>query len=162
MNHTATLAQLTKYRESFEKFLDERGAQILQPTNEWELLRFRTDAGVSIVYCNRKAGLTLTGKAQDAWNAFRSAGSWRGTTAVDKVKKAAPIIRRLLQRDGEDCFFCRKAMAENTRTVEHLVPRTHGGPNHLSNFVLAHRECNLKVGHLSVMEKIRVRERNAV
>ncbi|GJH31411.1 HNH endonuclease [Paraburkholderia hospita] len=155
-----TLVQLTKHRESFEGFLNERGAEILQPTNEWELLRFRTSHGVSIIYCNKKDGLTLTGKAAEAWEAFRGAKSWRANTVANHVKKAAPIVRKLLNRDGPACFFCHLPTTDNDRSIEHLVPRTHGGPNHSSNFVLAHRACNSKVGHLSAVEKIRLREKN--
>lgn len=55
------------------------------------------------------------------------------------------------------CFLCWEALGEDV-TVEHLVPVSQGGTNHIGNKVLAHAECNQKMGHLSVMEKIRMRE----
>lgn len=154
----SALAQLTKRRANFEAFLIQRGAQILQPTNEWEVLRFKSSKGVSIVYRNAKDGLTWTGESADAWNAFTDNQSWRGIKATKQPKNVDSLLRAVLARDGEDCFYCFKPTTEHNRTLEHLVARTHGGPNHLSNLVLAHRKCNANAGHLSAMEKIRLRE----
>lgn len=156
----STLNQLTKRRANFEAFLIERGAQIMQPTNEWEVLRFKSSKGVSIVYRNAQDGLTWTGDSADAWNAFSKNQPWRGTHATKAPKKVDAFVRALLVRDGEACFYCHKPTTDDNRTVEHLVARAHGGPNHLSNMVLAHRKCNGSAGHMSVMQKIGIRERN--
>lgn len=157
-----SLAHLTSRREKFEAFLVERGAQILQPTNEWEVLRFKTSRGTSIVYCNARGGVTPTGESTAAWQAFEKNGPWRATPAPKKRQsgrdKTLPLLHALLQRDGPACFYCIRATDEGNRTLEHLVPRAHGGPDHLSNLVLAHRECNAGAGHRSAMEKIRMRE----
>lgn len=156
----STLAQLTKRRAKFEEFLTSRGAQILQPTNEWEVLRFRSSAGVSIVYRNAQDGLTWTGSSAEAWSAFAKGQYWRGTPKTKSPKNVDAKQRAVLARDGADCFFCWKATTDDNRTLEHLVARSHGGPNHLSNLFLAHRKCNSEAGHLSAVEKIRLRERN--
>ncbi|MDP9652049.1 HNH endonuclease [Paraburkholderia caledonica] len=159
-----TLAQFTSRRAKFEAFLTERGAQILQPTNEWELLRFKTSRGTSVVYCNAKGGITPTGESDKAWAAFEKNGAWRGAPAPKKRQtgreKTLPLFNALLKRDGAGCFYCGGDTSEEDRSLEHLVAIAHGGPNHLSNLVLAHRKCNSQAGHLSVMEKIRARETN--
>lgn len=158
-----TLAKLTKCRANFEEFLTARGAQILQPTNEWEVLRFKSSKGVSIIYRNARDGLTFTGESMTAWNSFGNGGSWRAMRATKRAagtKKTAPLMSAVLKRDGPDCFYCFKPTTESNRSIEHLVSTTHGGPNHLSNLVLAHRKCNSMAGHLSAMEKIRLREHN--
>lgn len=158
-----SLAHLTSRRAKFEAFLTERGAQILQPTNEWEVLRFKTSRGTSIVYCNARGGVTPTGEAMKAWEAFEKNGPWRGAPATKRKlstkERRAPYFAALLRRDGVGCFFCHAETTDEDRTIEHLVPAAHGGPNHISNFVLAHRQCNAKAGHLSAMEKIRQREK---
>lgn len=154
----STLAQLTKRRAKFEEFLTARGAQILQPTNEWEVLRFKTKKGLSIVYRNKRDGLTFTGEADRAWTAFVSNHTWNGATSTERKKRRAPDVEALIRRDGTACFFCLTEMAEDDRSLEHLVPLSHGGPNHLSNYVLAHRKCNEVAGSKSAMEKIRIRE----
>lgn len=156
----STLNQLTKRRAKFEEFLTARGAQILQPTNEWEMLRFRSSKGVSIVYRNAQDDLTWTGESADAWNAFTDNLSWRGSKATKRPKKPSVHLQTVFKRDGPDCFFCWCTTTEETRTLEHLVAVAHGGPNHLSNFVIACRKCNGRMGHMSAMEKIRIRERN--
>lgn len=158
-----TLDQLTKRREKFEAFLNERGAQILQPTNEWEVLRFKTKKGVSIIYKNARDGLTFTGESDAAWAAFQKNGPWRGTPAKKRISgrdKTLPFFNALLNRDGAACFYCGSDTDESNRSIEHLVALAHGGPNHMSNMVLAHRRCNSNAGHLSAMEKIRLRENN--
>ncbi|WP_186130131.1 HNH endonuclease [Burkholderia gladioli] len=157
-----SLAHLTSRRTKFEAFLVERGAQILQPTNEWEVLRFKTSHGTSIVYCNAHGGITPTGEATAAWKAFEKNGPWRATPPPRKRPtgrdKTWPMFEALLKRDGAACFYCGEPTDEADRTLEHLVARAHGGPDHLSNLVLAHRRCNANAGHLSAMEKIRMRE----
>jgi 5-methylcytosine-specific restriction endonuclease McrA len=62
----------------------------------------------------------------------------------------------LLRRDGNECFFCGKPMEDPT--IEHLICRQFGGGNNLANLALAHRACNRTGGHLSVVEKVRLRE----
>ena len=59
----------------------------------------------------------------------------------------------LISRDGEDCFFCARALGQDI-TVEHLVAIAHGGPNHISNLFLAHAACNNEAGHMSAPEKV--------
>jgi len=72
------------------------------------------------------------------------------------------IVRTLVERDGLWCWFCEIGfLSEDSGevTLEHLVARAHGGPNHLSNYVLACPDCNSQVGTLSVSEKVQFRER---
>jgi hypothetical protein len=159
-----TLAMLTSRRAKFEAFLTERGAQILQPTNQWEVLRFKTSRGTSVVYCNAKGGITPTGESLTAWTAFEKNSTWRGAPAPKKRlsgrEKTLPMFNALIKRDGDACFYCGASTSEDDRSLEHLVSIAHGGPNHLSNLVLAHRKCNSDAGHMSVMEKILAREKN--
>lgn len=74
------------------------------------------------------------------------------------------LLNALIRRDGPSCFYCGADTTEDDRSLEHLVPLAHGGPNHLSNLVLAHGRCNSDANHMSVMEKIKRREtqRNAL
>lgn len=41
--------------ETFKAWIENQGAQIRPPTNEWELLRFKFEGGTHVVYAN-KAG----------------------------------------------------------------------------------------------------------
>ena len=157
-SHTEVEGKLKR----FLAFLEARGAQVVPTTNPWEVVRFKGKQQTSVVYCNSRDGITFTGEAGTAWNAFDKNHAW---TAVPEKKKRSTntdrkrsIYNALVQRDGPQCFFCKEETSEDDRSIEHLVPLAHGGPNHLSNFVLAHRRCNANAGHLSAMQKIRIRE----
>lgn len=137
---------------TFEERLKRHGAEILGPTNPYEVMRFRTKLGVGVIY---------TGKRGESWNAEAIAArehleAQKGTLAPVKVSGSRPgksTVAALLIRDGDWCFFCGLAL-EGDMTIEHLVARSHGGPNHISNLFLAHEPCNREAGHLSAPEKI--------
>lgn len=147
-------------KEAFEKWLVERGAELLTPTNEWELLRFRTEKGTSIVYTNKHGVLTWTNQAAEAFLAHVGCKSWRAVRASQRRLKSSPVCQALRKRDGDACFYCHLTVAVEEESAEHLVSITHGGPDHIANMALAHRICNSEAGHLSLMEKIRMREEN--
>lgn len=141
---------------AFRAFLTAHGAQVLNVTSEWEVVRFKAGEITSIIYRNKVNKLTFTGDALKAWDAFRGNHSWRAVSPTRR-RPNNPVISTLLARDGDECFFCIGKMPEGFESVEHLVAVTHGGPNHISNFVLAHRDCNARAGHLSASEKIAIR-----
>jgi 5-methylcytosine-specific restriction endonuclease McrA len=73
-----------------------------------------------------------------------------GIQPSSRIKNASKARRRLLQRDGNLCHWCKFPMSfrhalktcSNFATLEHLVRRRDGGTNDLSNLVLACRKCN--------------------
>lgn len=65
---------------------------------------------------------------------------------------------RLLERDGDECWFCGKGMGADS-TIEHLVPKSAGGRNMLANYALAHRSCNNGAGNMPLIKKIEMRNR---
>jgi 5-methylcytosine-specific restriction endonuclease McrA len=69
------------------------------------------------------------------------------------------LYKVLRERDGDGCFFCPKLMEKKDTTLEHLLSRTHGGSNHMHNLALAHQKCNQEASHMSVVEKVRLREK---
>jgi len=155
-----------KRQETFEKWLVERGAEVLAPTNEWEVLRFRTGRGVSIVYRKANGTLTFTGESKAAYDGYGNPNGpnsgWRGTERTGRKAKSSPTCATLRQRDGDTCFYCHQVVAVEDESVEHLVALTAGGPDHLANMALACRPCNLEAGHLSLMDKLRLREKYMV
>jgi 5-methylcytosine-specific restriction endonuclease McrA len=155
------ISQFITQLPSFVAYLTSAGAEVMQTTNEWEVVRFRTGDGVSVVYTNAKGGLTFTKESEEAWKGFRHMKSWKpalrstnGGSRHSRPKKASPVIRTLRERDGDLCFYCLEPVEVEDASVEHLVPHSHGGPSHLSNLFIAHRKCNSRAGHLSAPEKI--------
>lgn len=143
----------------FVAWLKERGAEVVDGTNEWELLRFWANGKVHILFRNKSGRLTWTGETGLAWRMSRTNGPWSGTERK-KANGSNARLRAVVERDGGDCFYCWKDLGLRNVTLEHLVPAAHGGPSHLSNLVAAHADCNQDAGVLSAMEKIRIREAN--
>jgi hypothetical protein len=141
---------------NFRAFLNERGAEVLEPTNEWELVRFKSGKTTSIVYTKKNGIVTFLGDAFNAWTAFKTNGSWRAAPVSRSKKSSKPSIATLRKRDGDLCFFCLHEVSEEDESEEHLLSVTHGGPNHIANKVLAHKKCNLLAGSLSLSDKIKI------
>lgn len=87
---------------------------------------------------------------------------WRFAPPAERITKARVIHRRhmaaLLKRDGPFCVFCGgiEGDGEARFTIEHFVPLSRGGADHLSNMGIAHQVCNAAAGNLSVAEKIKL------
>lgn len=47
----------------------------------------------------------------------------------------------LLERD-KICVYCHKKLDEKTVTIDHIIPRSKGGTNDLSNLVACCKGCN--------------------
>jgi len=64
-------------------------------------------------------------------------------------KRRVPVSRRtVLQRDNHVCGYCRDVAT----TVDHIVPRAHGGKHDWRNVVAACRKCNSKKADKSVRD----------
>ena len=59
---------------------------------------------------------------------------------------------KLLKRDGKACFYCGGFMLKPT--IEHLIAKSLGGSDDLSNLVLAHEGCNNDMGDLPLNIKV--------
>lgn len=136
------------------------GAESEVPTNPYELIRLRVKGGVAIVYRKECGTQTWNPLAMQLREAFHSSQPFpEALRPVAKVRNngtTSVTHRTLIDRDGAGCFFCFEQREQ--MTIEHLVPRAHGGPNHLSNKFRACQPCNSNAGHLSAPEKIRIRE----
>lgn len=163
------MARKTKAQKTidgFKAWIVERGAELLAPTNQYELVRYRGQGIVSIIYENQRGKRSYTGSSQEAWYAFEKGNiSFRFTERAPRDESAgrrarrSVLIRTLVQRDGDRCFYCGDPFSdERPPTKEHLVPQTAGGPDHIANLFLACADCNLRVGHCSAAEKIKFRD----
>ena len=150
-------------RQPLEEFLEQGGATLLPVTNPWEVVRFKTQRGTHVVYTNKQNNKTYSDDhAKEAYRAWIDGKQW---IAKEKVSRRSQryLVEAIRRRDGDDCFFCCKPFVEdNPATIEHLLAITSGGSNGIANLALAHEECNMEAGCRSVMEKVRMRERNIV
>ena len=57
----------------------------------------------------------------------------------------------IFHRDGAKCAYCGNAKAERYE-LDHIVPRSRGGANRVSNLVVSCHDCNVEKGNSSVEE----------
>lgn len=152
--------------QGFAAWLAGNGAEIGVPTNPYEVIRYRAygksggKAQTHIVYTKDTGLLTFTGKSRDHYTAFIG-GVEAGFAAKVKVPVApvshgAKTRAKLLERDGDECWFCGKPMGADA-TLEHLVPKSKGGGNKLDNYALAHAACNHRAANIPLVKKIEMR-----
>ena len=141
--------------DKFKLFLVGSGAVLLEPTNPYEVIRFRTKNGVSVVY-KGKRGYSFTGEAREAFDVMGKKNAWTIIPNGMKLKKRT--LKSLIERDGVECFFCPKETTDDNRTIEHLLSVSNGGNTNLANLVIACKDCNVAVGEMPIIEKIRYRD----
>lgn len=142
----------------FKAWLESQGSEVMQPTNQYEVLRFRCRDGVGVIYQGKK-GLSVNNDiVNEAWDCFTSRKSWKGKGKPSKRKNGSLYKRQLLDRDGNECFYCGDPMENDEMTIEHILSVNQGGPMRLENLALAHKACNQLAGHMPVIEKIKLRE----
>lgn len=148
-------------RLSIEEFLEHGGATLLPVTNPWEVVRFKTPRGTHVIYFNKQNNKTYSDPyAKEAYQAWINGKTW---IAKEKVSRRSIryMVEAIKKRDGDECFFCCVPFTEeNPETIEHLLAITSGGSNGIANLALAHEVCNMQAGNLSIMEKIRIREKS--
>ncbi len=147
--------------DRFKSWLVARGAELLAPTNPYEIVRYRNEGATAIIYENKKGRRSYTGGSDSVWSAFKEGQDFRFAKRATSQggRKRAVIVRTLIERDGNRCFYCGDPFTgELPPTREHLVPRTAGGPDHISNLFLACGPCNCEVGHRSAADKIKFRD----
>jgi len=75
--------------------------------------------------------------------------------AVLRLKE--PIIRNcydadfnrkaIIRRDNSTCQYCSKVLSKYHLTIDHIIPKSKGGPNNYKNCVVCCKVCNLLKGN---------------
>jgi 5-methylcytosine-specific restriction endonuclease McrA len=113
--------------------------------------------------CNVKRAITLVvvGKAEVLENSRGIIHTPSSTFLCPSVIKLAYMIRRprprvkltkkeIFRRDNYTCQYCGRP--SNSLTVDHVVPRHHGGKHNWENLVSACPECNRRKGGRTLQE----------
>lgn len=72
----------------------------------------------------------------------------------------AELVRALIERDGDECRYCRRDFRQRERTIDHVYPQSKAFADgwayeqvwDLSNLALACKPCNAKKGDLLLDE----------
>jgi hypothetical protein len=62
-----------------------------------------------------------------------------------------PELLSLFIRDESICWLCNKPVTREQASRDHVIPKSLGGPNHLENYKLAHKDCNSYRGNSEVL-----------
>lgn len=57
------------------------------------------------------------------------------------------VKRALWKRDKGCCFYCGKSLTWDTKTVDHVIPKSKGGPHRAWNLVISCFDCNKAKGN---------------
>ncbi len=61
----------------------------------------------------------------------------------------------MLRSQGGRCFYCLSPiLATNDTTLDHIVPKCHGGSDHRGNLVVACYSCNQQFADVPVKMKV--------
>jgi 5-methylcytosine-specific restriction endonuclease McrA len=123
------------------------------PTGSRVLLLNATFEPLAVVTAKRAVVLMLSGKAEcveaSAGAAFHSENLTLPAPSVMRLsryvrvpyRRAVPMTRSgVLRRDLRRCAYC----AKRADTIDHVVPRSRGGPHSWDNCVAACKACNSK------------------
>lgn len=150
--------RLKQTQSAFEMWLRDQAADILGPTNEWEVMRFTGPEGVCIVHRNKSNNLSWNAQARRAWLAYSSNDrGWRATDRGSRnpiARRRVQIVGGLLARDGHACVKCGLPTTPDDRTIEHMIPIALGGTSDMSNLTLAHIACNRALDNNDLRAKI--------
>ena len=141
----------------FKTYLEKSGAVLVRTTNQYELVRFKTLNGTSVVYRNKKGVFTFTGEAEEAYDKMLKKGVW--VIIPNGLKIKAQTLKDIIERDGEDCFYCGCKTTDKDRTIEHILSVAHGGNNNINNLSLSCKKCNVIAGSKPIVEKIAFRDK---
>lgn len=154
--------------QGFLTFVAQQGGEVGTPTNPYEVVRYKAywrgtnKASTHIVYAKENGLLTWMAGSKGHYRAFLDGAPMNelpGQTPPMTPKtesKGARIRTKLLERDGADCWFCGTPMGDDC-TIEHLIPKSDGGRNSLSNYALAHKRCNQLAADKPLVEKLALR-----
>lgn len=68
----------------------------------------------------------------------------RRAKVSEKEERIAPLPLRfqILARDNFKCRYCGRDPEESQLVIDHIVPKSKGGANNISNYITSCRECN--------------------
>ena len=154
------MSALEQKARRFIGWAEGQGGEALPPSNEYELARIKHGDGTFVVYCGKKGNISFSDSiARKAWGAFQQGRGFK-LNVRQKRSKTEQMVLRLIDRDGNACFFCDEPFTETKPpTLEHLLAIAKGGNNHIANLCLACECCNGAVGSEDVVAKIKFRDK---
>jgi 5-methylcytosine-specific restriction endonuclease McrA len=103
--------------------------------------RLSASAGASSFVDRRKSGRGPRRSARRSL-ASRAVRSPRGHGLFAQLDLKHALRREALRDCGHRCAYCASPLRLDTATLDHVMPRSHGGANEPGNLVVACAPCN--------------------
>jgi hypothetical protein len=75
------------------------------------------------------------------------------TVPEAKPHKGLTKLRKMLYLQSGRCFFCGELLKEDDASIEHLNPKSRGGPSTEDNEVVCHKSLNQTLGDMDLKSK---------
>ena len=140
-------------------YLDYLGVNFIETTNSYEIARFIVNEETCVIYQGKKG---LSGSNQIANKIINCFLSKKLINIQETKRKSLKdkFYQKLIERDGNKCFYTNKELIEENSSIEHLIPLSRGGKNNLDNLVLCLKSENEKMANLALIEKIKYKINN--
>lgn len=145
---------------SIRAYLEAIGVNRIETSNNpYEVARFVANDDVCVIYEGKKG---YRGNNPLANKIIESFHQKKMINIQDSKRKPLKdqFYEKLLERDGNKCFYTGKEMSFEEASIEHLIPLSKGGKNNLDNLVLCLKEENAKMANLPLVEKIKYKISN--
>jgi hypothetical protein len=111
-------------------------------------MRYTLDEWIYEHVHKKNGGLSL-GEFDDDMNTVKYEIPVPGVIVLQYYEKVRPINispnkENIWKRDGAACAYCKKEITLKECTLDHVHPKSKGGPNIWSNLVASCKECNCK------------------
>lgn len=147
--------------KNIKDYLDEIGANLVDTSNNsYEIARFVYENEICVIYEGKKG---LSGNNAIANKVIAGFQEKRLVNIQEEKRKPnlkSKFYKKLLERDGNLCFYSGKDLTEENSSIEHLIPLSKGGKNNLDNLVLCLKEENQKMANSTLISKIKYKINN--
>lgn len=162
-------AAVMEYNKS-RRAAERESRPVKYPKSPSSPLRFRRCKRCDATMIDRKGRAYCSDACRVAVNIDKVMGLYRVAFETGAVAEACmwrvALTRYLAERDGPKCRICSKvvdlSLSSGPRgddlgpSIDHVVPRSKGGSDELSNLRLTHWVCNRQRGNRGDMEQLRL------
>jgi 5-methylcytosine-specific restriction endonuclease McrA len=91
-----------------------------------------------------------------------SSTATRPSRRAQRAARRKRFLRQIIERDGLGCVWCNTQLSVNHRdaSIEHVIPRAHGGADVIENMALACKGCNRRRSDKPALEWLAACERD--
>ena len=148
--------------KNIKDYLDKIGANLVENSNNsYEVARFVVNDEICVIYQDKKGAFSGNNAiANKVITSFHEKKLINIQEEKRKPNLKSKFYKKLLERDGNLCFYSCKELTEENSSIEHLIPLSKGGKNNLDNLVLCLKEENQKMANSTLISKIKYKINN--